>query len=609
MDDLDREKLIDYALGRMSPKESRVFEKNVRADSKLAHALSTIQDELVAISSHTNNNPVLEDALRRRFSEIEIQTEEKDEKRDAPAPDTNGTEQSVAKSRAKRFRFIPKRVVVPRHEEVALVFKRASVLTDEERSRRLLKPSRVERLRRRSASTSPFEYSLTEGVPPKGDYSSAFSAEDFFDDNIPCLSAPADSIGDDATFRVLPVELDSESFRIESSEPIKSDFTAKIESSQSRSLQFANVNSGKSYDFFVVAPSFEADSASPSYFKFGTDSEGEVLSRFAINPVSYANGRVKPVDRRQRVKPYSFDELKTDEHPTDKSEVDVHDRVHPEVDSREASGLLAEKHDVDQLENVGLGVSNPEVNLEVETCQSRRTDSLTREEVLDEIIAIFGQSARILQQPGVYLAVAGDDEEENDPTLTAEDLRLAELLGHTPSAIERNEYYWEAENDEETTSPYETGPGLATKILLLVTAPPVLVGRAALKMFRGLENKSVEYSERGGGISRRYDGREPGRLLDVTIPLVAGVALAVGVVFPALKYVATEIFITVAESKVRKMSGNLTISPTDPEFDVIPFISEQILFPHYEAVEFGGEGASGQSEMESDGYPVISGGR
>ena len=601
MNDLDREKLIDYALGRMSPKESRAFAKSVRADSELAHALSTLQSELVAISSHSDANPALEDALRRRFSEMETQTEDERENRNVSVADANGSDQSVAKSRFKRFRFIPKRVVVPRREEVAFIFKRASVLTDEERSRKLLKPSRIERSRRLVDSSSPYLYSLAEGVPPKDDF-----GVDSFIDNQPWLSASADSFNDDETFRVLPVEFASESFRIESNEPVESDFTVKIEPSESRTLQFLNINPEKSYDVLVVSPSGELDAIAPSYFKLDSGTEEDILSRFAINPISYANGRVKPVYRRQRVKPYSFDELKTGELGAGKLEARDLEEVKPETDSLDISESQSEEPEVNRLEDDRPDVSEPEVNLVAETRQTSRSHSLTREEVLDEIIAIFGQSARILQNPGVYLAVDGADDEENEPTVTAEDLRLAELLGHTPTAIERNEYYWETENDENAFASQETEPGLASKLLLWATAPPAYVGRAVIKMFHGLENKSVEYSERSGVVSRRYDDREPGRLIDVTIPLIAGVALAAGVVFPALKYVATEIFITVAESKVRKMSGNFTISPNDSEFDVIPFISEQILFPHYEAVEFGVERAPEQSEMESDGFPITS---
>ena len=67
MNDLDREKLIAYVLGRMSPEDARSFEDEVRADSSLAHALSTIQDELVNVSSHSDANLALDDALRRRL--------------------------------------------------------------------------------------------------------------------------------------------------------------------------------------------------------------------------------------------------------------------------------------------------------------------------------------------------------------------------------------------------------------------------------------------------------------------------------------------------------------------------------------------------------------
>lgn len=559
MNDLDREKLIAYVLGRMSPEDARSFEDEIRADSSLAHALSTIQDELVNVSSHSDVNLALDDALRRRLPAESFSSSPAEADLDVENNDvvTRGKSASpeVEISRSKRLRFIPKRVVVPRREEVAFVFKRASILTDEERSRRLLKPSRFTQSFRRSFLSSSGLYRLAE-KKPNSDLNVVFSTSSF-DDGTSCLSSGSDLLSDEETFVVPPVDVDSDSLQVETKAQWNSGFVTKVVSYKSDELQFVRYSS----DLRDVAVLSCPSDSNEEYFKFDSGDDSDVFSRFTLNPLAYTRGRVKPVDRLRRVKPYSFGELRS------KSDNEERNR-------------LAKKGVPDQK------------------------TSLTREEVLEEIAAIFGQSSSILQNLGVYLAVAGETDDENGPTLTAEDLRLAELLGHTPNAIERNEYYWEEEGTNDMTAS-DTPPSLLARALLIATAPPVYVGSVVLKMFRGLESRSVDYSERGGVRTPRDDGREPGRLIDVAIPLVAGVVLAVGVVFPLLKYVTIEIITTVAESKVRKLSGNLTVSPHDPEVDVIPFISEQILFPHYEAVEFNSDGTMERNEMESDGYPVF----
>ncbi len=579
MDDFDREKLIDYVLGRTSTEETLAFKENVKADSSLARAVSTLQNELVNISSRAEVNNALDEALRRRFeSAISGASASKTEfgATRGSSSEEGGGPQNVSKPNSRRFRFIPKRVVVPRREETSLIFKRASVLADEERSRRLLKSSRVARMRRRSSGGG---YHSAKTIP-NAVFNVSFSASSF-DDRIPCFSSSVDFWGDEDAFVVSSADFNSVALRVEPEDSWTSISAIKVVPSKVDASPLIGGGFEKLFDVSVEACSSEPSAASKSIC-FETVDETEALSRFTLNPLTYAHGSVKPSTRFRRAKPYSFDEFQNK----------------PVVEGNESQ--VTEKSP-----ELRAPLTREEA-LEVIVSPERR-GPLTREEVLEEIAAIFGQNASILQRPGIYLAVAGADidEEENGPTLSAEDLRLAELLGHAPSAIERNEYYWEDEDSEDAAFVSGTKLSLPTRLFLIATAPPACVGRVVLKMFRGLENKSVEYSERGAGVTRRHDGPEPGRLIDAAVPLIAGIALAVGVVFPMLKYVATEIFITVAESKVRKLSGNLTVSPHDPEIDVIPFISEQILFPHYETVEFGDE--AGRNELESDGYPVTSG--
>ncbi|MGN0930391.1 MAG: hypothetical protein ACI4NP_01595 [Thermoguttaceae bacterium] len=235
--------------------------------------------------------------------------------------------------------------------------------------------------------------------------------------------------------------------------------------------------------------------------------------------------------------------------------------------------------------------------------------ALTRDEVLEEISAVYGQNERILLLvSNTYLAVDGSDDEEVSPALSAEDLRLAELLGRLPNAFELSEYYWEPVNESEKDAAPSNDPSILSRLFYDMSVPPVFVGRLAIHAFQKLFLVDVSRSDSLKATRGSSEVKTQHKAIDVAVPMVAGIALAVCVVFPALKYVVEEIFTTVIESKVRKIDGNVTFSSVDSELDVIPLISEQILFPRYEAVEFD-VGADGASSMENDGYPVIMQGR
>ena len=230
---------------------------------------------------------------------------------------------------------------------------------------------------------------------------------------------------------------------------------------------------------------------------------------------------------------------------------------------------------------------------------------LTRDEVLEEISAVYGQNERILLLvSNTYLAVDGSADEEDSPALSAEDQRLAELLGRLPNAFELSEYYWEPVSESEEDATSSSAPTILSRVFYAMSAPPVLVGRLAIRAFQKFFLFDVSRSDSLNGTRGSSEVKTQHKVIDVAVPMVAGIALAVCVVFPALKYVVEEIFTTVIESKVRKIDGNVTFSAVDSELDVIPLISEQILFPRYEAVEFD-VGAEGTTSMENDGYPVI----
>ena len=61
--------------------------------------------------------------------------------------------------------------------------------------------------------------------------------------------------------------------------------------------------------------------------------------------------------------------------------------------------------------------------------------------------------------------------------------------------------------------------------------------------------------------------------------------MEVVVVFPLMRLAVKEVFTTIAKSAVRKIGVNVAISENAPQSDLLPFISEQLVFPRYESTE------------------------
>ncbi len=209
-----------------------------------------------------------------------------------------------------------------------------------------------------------------------------------------------------------------------------------------------------------------------------------------------------------------------------------------------------------------------DANLEA-TPLATRLDDETRQETVDE----------------------SDEKEETnaefsnavDQTLSFAERRLAELLGREPSKAELDEYYWEpvAEtsqveyNERKRASLFDAASRWAT-------APAIAVGRATLALC-GVGRRSALGSDAFAATKPRR--RQPGKVSDMMISIVSGVLIAVVVVFPLMRLAVKEVFTTIAASAVRKIGVNVAISETAPQSDLLPFISEQLVFPRYESTE------------------------
>jgi len=167
--------------------------------------------------------------------------------------------------------------------------------------------------------------------------------------------------------------------------------------------------------------------------------------------------------------------------------------------------------------------------------------------------------------------------------------RLAELLGREPTAAEREEYYWEEIDDERAAVPAEARrPSLLTTSARWATAPVVAVGRATLA-FCGSGRRAILGADAFAATKPRRR-RQPGKASDTMISTVAGILIATFVVFPLMRLAVREIFTTIAKSAVRKIGENVAISENAPQSDLLPFISEQLVFPRYETADPQGVG-------------------
>ena len=167
--------------------------------------------------------------------------------------------------------------------------------------------------------------------------------------------------------------------------------------------------------------------------------------------------------------------------------------------------------------------------------------------------------------------------------------RLVELLGREPTAAEREEYYWEEVDDERAAVPAEARrPSLLTTSARWATAPVVAVGRATLA-FCGSGRRAILGADAFAATKPRRR-RQPGQASDTMISTVAGILIATFVVFPLMRLAVREIFTTIAKSAVRKIGENVAISENAPQSDLLPFISEQLVFPRYETADPQGVG-------------------
>ncbi|MBQ9371626.1 MAG: hypothetical protein IJU03_05495 [Thermoguttaceae bacterium] len=549
----DREKIVDYVLGRMSRSEVETFERRVLETPELSQLVDAARDELVKRGVESERNQPLEDAIRSRL-DLVIAANEDAKAAGSPlnALSENGARPADRKRRARRFEFIPKFVEIPqRRDDSQFVFKRATVLSDEERERRRKAARRANRPARSIFSREKTSYSLVDSFPTLA--SAQYVASQLRSEYFATLDAR------------LRDRLERERLWTETTAPIvdhsalslRAKRASRAESislapTASDVLQFASGvhDTSEPVRVPVRAPSALALATVPS----------SGVGPYLIAPVEYAQGQTRVAESAIL---YPFEEL--------------------------GAPTLA------PIASASSGV--------------RPRFATASQETVDAVAAAIGQSARILpQRSGAYFAAELDaeDREAIGTTLSAEDKRLAELLGRELTAIDLDEYYWEEVDDGSARSKAKASglpAGILMKILYVITEPPVLVGRATISLLRSYFPQDLEREEAARETRRRPEDKEQvGRFSDAAISTIVGVLIAVCIVFPLLYRVVEEVYMTVATSVVRRYSQNVVTPQLESNLDVMPFITEQILYPHYDAGEVGT--ATTGAELESDGLPI-----
>lgn len=183
----------------------------------------------------------------------------------------------------------------------------------------------------------------------------------------------------------------------------------------------------------------------------------------------------------------------------------------------------------------------------------------------------------------------------------------------------RDEYYWEIlppetdaekrrrlerlakKNRSRSTQPAAETPNPFTDTVTRIGEMTLSSVRSATSWL-GPEQKKPHSSKKGGAASTQKRGRPT----DLLISIVSGVLIAVIVVFPTLRFVGRELAIVIAKSTVRRIGQKVQVSADQSTMELFPLLSEQLLHPQLQEVEFQSEPtetAPGEPLFESPEWP------
>ena len=654
----NRNQIVDYLFGRLSPDEARALEQEARNDADLARAIEILrqekeryeepQDPVGRFWGVFRNKKKGEREEKERVEEPQGEEArvESYEKEDRLISEEKSASTRVRPQSMKRFSFIPKLVIAPKREDRrGLVFKRATIVPSEERV------ARADVVRKRF-SNSIFDrscrvedYSFETIAENRSVVSRArfprffepFSTQNERDDESTTLVTRRRKF---ETRAILAQGLINESASNPRSVEI-STTRATVISSKSV-YTFASI---RNVDFSLSQTGFESNPNDISIDRPLFLGEPDVYfwdSWYTTAPFIFSKGQAyyQPDAREEE----RFQENRISANVLQTSEP----RALPKLVARQAESSYGafEAQSVKRLEDFTstCPITERAITLELSASEPQALGSFApsyapldsdlesnAESTLSSVVPVteeaipLGAAAEItspspvdalplgtdsfikLPEPGLsasveqpdavvtfdeqpdYTAVSSresfavepsEDERELGPTLLTEDLYLAELLGREPTPIELDEYYWEEVRDEKAER-----SGLMSKILynamLAATTPPVLVGRATIGVFRAFLPSGFSRGEDFRQSSKKSRNSNNGRVSDMMISMIAGLLIAVIFVFPAIRYVTREVYMTVRESRVRKI--NMPATSHEVEEAVRPVIEglDHVLYPNY----------------------------
>ena len=525
----EHDELIDYLLGRLSPADAEALEERMRSDAELAQTCEELRRELDAVDRR--RAPFR--GLFSRFSRSKRVSESESEPSSGSSPDlpeepaaseetgasaSDGAVKSKRPRRPRRFEFIPKFVQAPARsaKQPRLVYKRAVVLSPEETVRYRLRA-------KLSSSHTVGDYTFSLPSIVSGLAASAFAkpprsertfrvSEEFASAEPGCRTNGLDSFL--GTVQVTKTFSANRKRVVSIASPLAFERAANWK-------QIGLLDRSEALNILGRVPSSQGYYASTAVLVDRNElSKSNVFGDYRILPLEYCAGRAS---------------YRAEEKPI-------------------AASLAEEKPIAANLVEEKPAAVSPSV------------------------FPAAAPSTIIPRRPVEIFSVEQDAEDrEAGPTLSAEDRYLIELLGREPTAIERAEYYWEDATEEEIAAePQSKAGSVLNAFITAITEPPVLVGRATIRLARACFPRGVDQ----GADKPKRQGAEKTRFSDMIISTVAGLLIAAVFIFPFIRSWTDSIYMMVIQHHVHRIGANVTSIQQETAAGLLP-VMHDVLFPHY----------------------------
>ena len=525
----EHDELIDYLLGRLSPADAEALEERMRSDAELAQTCEELRRELDAVdrrrapfrglfSRFSKNKRVSEPESEPSSGSSQNLPEEPAASEETGASASDGAVKSKRPRRPRRFEFIPKFVQAPARsaKQPRLVYKRAVVLSPEETVRYRLRA-------KLSSSHTVGDYTFSLPSIVSGLAASAFAkpprsertfrvSEEFASAEPGCRTNGLDSFL--GTVQVTKTFSANRKRVVSIASPLAFERAANWK-------QIGLLDRSEALNILGRVPSSQGYYASTAVLVDRNElSKSNVFGDYRILPLEYCAGRAS---------------YRAEEKPI-------------------AASLAEEKPIAANLVEEKPAAVSPSV------------------------FPAAAPSTIIPRRPVEIFSVEQDAEDrEAGPTLSAEDRYLIELLGREPTAIERAEYYWEDATEEEIAAePQSKAGSVLNAFITAITEPPVLVGRATIRLARACFPRGVDQ----GADKPKRQGAEKTRFSDMIISTVAGLLIAAVFIFPFIRSWTDSIYMMVIQHHVHRIGANVTSIQQETAAGLLP-VMHDVLFPHY----------------------------